>query len=112
MVEKSVIKDVLYPVRNNQTDPADPTYTGKIRVTDTMYSLDGSSFRGSSDTSGSPLAPIPAVVKSFSWNGFSTLPYSYTTDDPSTLNARLTASNGAGSGKLTWSKDNWLKTSY
>lgn len=112
LVEKSVIQDVQFPVRNNQTDPADATYTGKIRVTDTMYSLDGSSFRGSSDTSGSPLSPVPAAVKSFSWNGFSSLPYSYTTDDPATLSARLTGSSGAGAGKLTWSKDNWLKTSY
>ncbi|MEK3825923.1 pectate lyase family protein [Paenibacillus sp. FSL K6-1558] len=112
LVEKSVIKDVQYPVRNNQTDPTNATYTGKISVLDTIYSLDGSSFRGNSDTAGSPLAPVPAVIKPFSWNGFGSLPYSYQTDDPSTLNARLTASNGAGAGKLTWSKDNWLKTSY
>ncbi|MDQ0174089.1 pectate lyase family protein [Paenibacillus tundrae] len=112
LVEKSIIKDVQFPVRNNQTNPADATYTGKIRVTDTIYALDGSLFRGSSDTSGSPLAPIPAVVKTFSWNGFTTLPYSYQVDDPSTLSTRLTASNGAGAGKLTWSKDNWLKTTY
>lgn len=112
LVEKSVIKDVQYPVRNNQTDPTNATYTGKISVLDTIYSLDGSSFRGNSDTAGSPLAPVPAVIKPFSWNGFSSLPYTYTMDDPSILNARLTASNGAGAGKLTWSKDNWLKTSY
>ncbi|MGO4528931.1 hypothetical protein AB4Z30_07605 [Paenibacillus sp. 2TAF8] len=112
LVEKSVIKDVQYPVRNNQTNPADSTYTGKISVLDTIYSLDGSSFRGNSDTAGSPLAPVPAVIIPFSWNSFTSLPYSYQTDDPSTLNARLTSSNGAGAGKLTWSKDNWLKTSY
>ena len=112
LVEKSVIKDVQYPVRNNQTDPTNATYTGKISVLDTIYSLDGSYFRGNSDTAGSPLSPVPAVIKPFSWNGFASLPYSYQSDDPSTLNARLTASNGAGAGKLTWSKDNWLKTSY
>jgi len=112
LVEKSQIIDVVYPIRNNQTDPSDASYTGKIRALDTIYSLDGASFRGGSDTSGSPLAPVPAPVKAFSWNGFSTLPYSYTPDDPSTLIARLTAADGAGAGKLTWSKDNWLKTSY
>lgn len=112
LVEKSVIKDVVYPVRNNQTDPSDAAYTGKIRVADTIYSLDGSSFRGDSDTSGSPLSPVPAAIKAFSWNGFSSLPYSYSVDDPSTLNARLSGSNGAGAGKLSWSKDNWLKVAY
>ncbi|AEI39060.1 hypothetical protein [Paenibacillus mucilaginosus] len=112
LVEKSEIIDVASPVRNNQTDPADSSYTGKIRVLDTLYSLNGTSFRGSSDTSGSPLAPVPAPVIAFSWNGFSTLPYSYTAEDPASLKARLTASNGAGAGKLIWSKDNWLRTSY
>ncbi|WP_179136283.1 family 16 glycoside hydrolase [Paenibacillus sp. 32352] len=112
LLEKSQIIDVASPVRNNQADASDASYTGKIRVLDTMYSLNGSSFRGGSDTSGSPLAPVPAAVKAFSWNGFSSLPYSYTTDDPSTLKARLTASNGSGAGKLTWTKTNWLLTSY
>ncbi|WP_081824425.1 pectate lyase family protein [Paenibacillus sp. UNC451MF] len=112
LLEKSQIIDVVSPVRNNQADASDASYTGKIRVLDTMYSLNGSSFRGSSDTAGSPLAPVPAAVKAFSWNGFTSLPYSYTTDDPATLKARLTASNGSGSGKLTWAKTNWLLTSY
>jgi pectate lyase len=112
LVEKSQIIDVASPIRNNQKDANNATYTGKIRAVDVMYSLDGSSFRGNSDTSGSPLAPVPAAAKAFSWNGFSTLPYSYTMDDPSTLKSRLTASNGSGAGKLTWSKDNWLKISY
>jgi pectate lyase len=48
-VEKSQIIDVVYPIRKNQTDPADASYTGKIRATDTIYSLDGSSFRGERD---------------------------------------------------------------
>ncbi|GAB2704081.1 hypothetical protein GCM10027018_24510 [Paenibacillus thermoaerophilus] len=112
LVEKSHIIDVQYPVRNNQTDPSDAAYTGKIRVLDTIYSLDGATFRGGSDTPGSPLAPVPAAVKPFSWNGFSSLPYSYSADDPSGLKARLTASNGSGAGKLTWAKSNWLLTSY
>lgn len=112
LVEKCNIIGVASPVRNNQTDPSDASYTGKIRALDTMYSLDGSSFRGSSDTSGSPLAPVPAPVIAFSWNGFSSLPYSYTMDDPSTLLSRLTAADGAGAGRLTWTKQNWLKISY
>ncbi|UUZ82836.1 hypothetical protein LJK88_02060 [Paenibacillus sp. P26] len=112
LVEKSQIIDVASPIRNNQADPSNAAYTGKIRAVDTMYSLDGSSFRGGGDTAGSPLAPVPAPVISFAWTGFSDLPYSYSADDPSTLKVRLTASNGSGAGKLTWTKTNWLKTSY
>ncbi|QRK06267.1 hypothetical protein JQX13_40125 [Archangium violaceum] len=112
LLEKSHIIDVQNPVRNNQTDPSDASYTGKIRAVDTIDSLNGVSFRGDSDTSGSPLSPEPADVKAFSWNGFSTLPYGYTPDDPSILMSRLTAADGAGAGKLTWAKSNWLKTSY
>ncbi|WP_028611689.1 family 16 glycoside hydrolase [Paenibacillus harenae] len=112
LVEKSQIIGVQYPMRNNQADPADASYTGKIKALDTIYSLNGSTFRGNSDTANSPLAPVPAPVKAFSWNGFSSLPYNYTADDPSTLKARLTASNGSGAGKLSMSKENWLLTNY
>lgn len=112
LLEKSQIIDVASPVRNNQADPTDARYTGKIQVLDTIYSLDSSTFRGNSDTEGSPLAPVPALVKAFSWNGFTSLPYNYTAEDPSTLKERLTASNGSGAGKLNISKENWLLTNY
>lgn len=112
LLEKSNFIDIYYPLRNNQTDPDDASYTGKIKAIDTMYSLDGVSFRGDSDTAGSPIAPVPATIIPFSWLGISALPYTYTPDDPSTLLARLTAGNGAGSGKLNWDKANWLKTAY
>ncbi|MGG4142512.1 LamG-like jellyroll fold domain-containing protein [Paenibacillus algorifonticola] len=111
LVEKSVIIDVYYPLRNNQKDASLPDYTGKIAAIDTIYSLNGTTFRGNSDTAGSPLSPVPAAIKPFSWNGFTTLPYSYTADDPATLKARLVAANGAGAGKLSWAKVNWLQTS-
>ena len=112
LLENSNFTDILYPLRNNQTDPADATYTGKIKALDTIYSLNGVSFRGSSETSGSPLAPVPAAIIPFAWSGISALPYSYTPDDPATLAARLTGVNGAGAGKLSWAKQNWLKTAY
>ncbi|WP_438358021.1 hypothetical protein [Brevibacillus dissolubilis] len=112
LVEKSAILDVASPIRNNQADPADASYTGKIRAVDTIYTLDGTYYRGSSDTAGSSLAPTPAPVKAFSWNGFTSLPYSYTLDDPATLKDRLTATNGAGAGKLVWDRANWLMTKY
>ena len=69
-------------------------------------------FRGDSNTTGSPLAPVPAPELPFSWNGFTTLPYSYTTHDPTQVPTLLTGSDGAGSGKLVWVETNWLKTSY
>lgn len=112
LVEKSNFIDIVYPVRNNQTNPSDSQYTGKIKAMDTMYSLDGAAFRGDSDTAGSPLAPVPAPVIAFSWSGISSLPYSYTADDPAGLAGQLTASGGAGAGKLSWDKTNWLKTQY
>jgi pectate lyase len=46
----------------------------------------------------------------FSWNGFTTLPYSYPMDDPADLESVL--QSGAGAGLLTWPKTDWLKTSY
>ncbi len=112
LVEKSQIIGVASPIRNNQTDPGNSKYTGKIRAVDTIYTANGTTFRGNSDTAGSPLAPYPAATLAFSWNGFSSLPYSYQTDDPTTLISRLKASDGAGAGKLGWSKTNWLLVQY
>ncbi|MNP00531.1 Pectate trisaccharide-lyase precursor [compost metagenome] len=112
LLENSEIIDVLYPIRNNQKNAALSNYTGKILALDTIYSMNGTTFRGSSDTSGSPLAPVPAAVIPFSWNGFTTLPYTYTPDDPTTIKGRLMASDGSGAGKLNWSKQNWLLTDY
>ncbi len=112
LVEKSNIIGVASPIRNNQTDPSKSNYTGKIRAVDTIYTANGTTFRGNSDTAGSPLAPYPATALAFSWNGFSSLPYSYQMDDPTTLVSRLKASDGAGSGKLNWTKTNWLATQY
>ncbi|MDP4099035.1 hypothetical protein OIN60_20115 [Paenibacillus sp. P96] len=112
LVEKSEIIDVASPIRNNQKDANNAKYTGKIKAVDTIYTANGTTFRGDSDTQGSPLAPYPAAALDFSWNGFSSLPYSYAADDPATLSSRLTASDGAGAGKLSWAKPNWLITKY
>ncbi|WP_458782643.1 pectate lyase family protein [Paenibacillus nanchangensis] len=110
LLEKSVFTDVLYPLRNNQTDPSDSRYTGKIKAVDTLYSLDGSVFRGGSDTAGSPLAPVPASILPFSWTGMTSLPYSYTPEDPAGLQSKLEGNSGAG--RLNWDRVNWLKTQY
>jgi pectate lyase len=115
LVEKSVYLDCLWPLRNNQTDVTDPQYTGKIKALDSIYTFhnaDGTTtnVRGDSTDSGNPMGPFQAPVIAFSWNGFSSLPYAYTMEDPAGLLASLQA--GAGAGVLTWSKDNWLKVSY
>lgn len=115
LVEKSVYLDCQWPLRNNQTDPTDSTYTGKVLALDTLSSFhnaDGTTttFRGDSTAVGSPLGPSQAAVIPFSWNTFSTLPYAYTLDDPSQLAAVLQA--GAGAGVMGWAKSQWLKTTY
>ncbi|WP_207706204.1 hypothetical protein [Clostridium sp. HBUAS56017] len=113
LVEKSQILGVQNPLRNNQKDPNKANYTGKIKATDTIYKYDNVSYRGDSDTAGSPLAPNPvAPALSFSWNGFSELPYNYKIDDPATLIDRLTGVNGAGAGSIQLSSQDWLKTIY
>lgn len=119
LVEKSAYIDCLSPLRNNQTDVTDPTYTGKIMALDTIYHMDNddnttTDFRGdSTNAPGSAyLGPVQAPIIPFSWNGFTTLPYSYASvmNDPAQLPSVL--SSGAGAGTVTWAKTNWLKNSY
>jgi len=66
--------------------------------------------RGNSTDSGNPMGPFQAPIIAFSWNGYSAVPYTYTVDDPANLLS--IEQTGAGAGALTWSKDNWLKTTY
>ncbi|HEY5296526.1 MAG TPA: immunoglobulin domain-containing protein [Verrucomicrobiae bacterium] len=114
LVEKSVYIDCVTPLRNNQTDPTDPTYTGKILGLDTIYQFDGTTVRGNSTDPGNPLGPVQAPTLPFSWNlPGNQLPYSYTMDDPAQLQAIVTSPTaGAGAGVLTWAKTNWLLTAY
>lgn len=119
-VEKSVYIDCIYPLRNNQTDPSNPVYTGKIKAEDTIYvfhETDGSTtyVRGDSTDPGNPLGPFQAAVKPFSWNTpdgqrpYPALPM----DDPADLEAVITSpTDGAGAGVIQWEKSNWLKTTY
>ncbi len=114
LVEKSVYIDCLWPLRNNQTDPSNPAYTGKIQAVDSIYQFDSTIVRGNSTDSGNPMGPFQAAVIPFSWNlPGNQLPYACTPDDPSQLRAIVTSpSAGAGAGVLTWAKTNWLRTSY
>ena len=116
LVENSVYKNCLWPLRNNQTDVTNPAYTGKILATNTIYTMlsaDGTTtttVQGNSTDSGNPLGPLQAPIIPFSWNTYATVPYVYTLDDPTNLQTLVNA--GAGAGKIAWSKDNWLKISY
>ena len=118
LVEKSVYNDCLTPLRNNQTDPSNPVYTGKILGLDMIYQMDSTMVRGNSTDPGSPLGPFQATLIPFSWNPASgapggQLPYAYTPDDPSQLTNIVTSPTaGAGAGVLTWNKTNWLLTAY
>lgn len=116
LVEKSFYKDCLTPLRNNQTDPSNPVYTGKILGLDCITRMTdnagvSTTVRGDSTDPGNPMGPFQAPVKPFSWNlPGGVLPYAATMDDPADLPGLLSAY--AGAGKLTWDKSNWLKTSY
>ncbi|HVM59924.1 MAG TPA: immunoglobulin domain-containing protein [Verrucomicrobiae bacterium] len=121
LVEKSVYIDCVTPLRNNQTNPSDPRYTGKIEAIDCIYHFDNSNgtttdYRGdSTNATGFALfGPAQAPVIAFSWNlTGNQLPYTYYPDDPSQLKAIVTSPTaGAGAGVLTWNKTNWLVTSY
>jgi pectate lyase len=120
LVEKSVYIDCLWPLRNNQTDPANPVYTGKIMATDTVYvfhETDGSTMyvRGDSTSPGNPLGPFQAQIIPFSWNTpDGSRPYPPPPmDDPNNIESVVThPTSGAGAGVLYWDKSNWLKTSY
>ena len=98
---------------NNQTDPSNSVYTGKILALDTVYQMDSTFFRGNSTDPGgiNTLGPLQAPIIPFSWNlPGNQLPYAYNMDDPSQLQTILAA--GCGAGVLTWNKTNWLITSY
>lgn len=114
LVEKSAYIDCLWPLRNNQTDPSNPEYTGKIEALDSIYQFDGTTIRGNSTDPGNPMGPSQAPVIPFSWNlPNNQLPYTYTPDDPAQLQPELTSPTaGAGAGVLTWPKTNWLVTIY
>jgi pectate lyase len=114
LVEKSVYKDCLWPLRNNQTDPSNPAYTGKIQALDSIYQFDNTTVRGNSTDAGNQMGPFQAPVIPFSWNlPGNQLPYAYTPDDPAQLQAIVTnPTAGAGAGVLTWAKTNWLMTTY
>ena len=121
LVEKSVYIDCLWPLRNNQTDPSDPEYTGKIMALDSIYHFDNSDgsttdYRGDSTnaTGFADFGPAQAPIIPFSWNlTGNQLPYTYYPDDPAQLQAIVTSPTaGAGAGVLTWNKTNWLVTSY
>jgi len=61
-----------------------------------IYTLNGSTFRGDTEDAGSPLVPVPATAKPFSWNGFASLPYAYPVEDPADGSALICCSQPQG----------------
>jgi pectate lyase len=121
LVENSIYQDCLTPLRNNQTDVNNPTYTGKIMALNSIYSFrntDGTTNTYTGASTNAPgdsyFGPVQAPVIAFSWNlTNNVLPYTYVMDSPTALKAILTNSaTGAGAGVLQWNKTNWLRTSY
>jgi pectate lyase len=115
LVEKSFYRDCLTPLRNNQTDPSNPVYTGKIKSIDTIYQFlntngTTTTIRGDSTDAGSPMGPFQAPAIPFSWNtADGSAPYAAPPmDNPASLPQILEA--GAGAGRLVWPKANWLRT--
>ena len=115
LLEKSVYIDCLTPLRNNQTDVSNATYTGKIKALDTIYVLHNANgttttVRGNSTDAGNPMGPFQATVIPFAWNTTDgSPPYpAPPMDDPANL--RQVLESGAGAGRLTWPKSNWLRT--
>ncbi|MEK3884372.1 S-layer homology domain-containing protein [Paenibacillus sp. PL2-23] len=114
LLENSIIRNVLYPLRNNQKEDLQASFTGKIKAVNVQYNLDGQSYTGDSDSPDSPLAPVPATPVAFSWNTDSgNLPYLYAKDELTALEDTLigSASAGAGAGELYGEAVNWLRTS-
>lgn len=120
LVEKSVYIDCNWPLRNNQTDPDNPIYTGKIKAEDSIYiyhETNGDTIyvRGDSTDPNNPMGPFQAPIIPFSWNTLDgERPYAPPPmDDPNDLDAIVTSPTaGAGAGVINWEKSNWLKTSY
>ncbi len=120
LVEKSVYIDCNWPLRNNQTDPDNPIYTGKIKAEDSIYiyhETNGDTIyvRGDSTDPNNPMGPFQAPIIPFSWNTLDgERPYAPPPmDDPNDLEVIVTSPTaGAGAGVINWEKSNWLKTSY
>ena len=117
LVEKSIYLDCLTPLRNNQTDVTNAIYTGKIKSVDSIYMFheaDGTTTtqRGDSTDAGSRMGPDQAAIIPFSWNtSDGSRPYpAPVMDDPADLEGVVGA--GAGAGRISWDKINWLKTTY
>jgi pectate lyase len=114
-VENSIYWDCLYPLRNNQTDVTNSAYTGKIQALNSEYHMDSpnplgiaaTDITGNSTSNQALFGPNEAPVIAFSWNSFSSLPYSYTLDSTASLKSILASGCGAGTVSI-----DWMATSY
>ncbi|MET3599486.1 hypothetical protein [Martelella mangrovi] len=127
MVRNSIYKGVEWPLKNNQSKPDDPTYTGAIeafntrmellagddaeRLPDPMgsYTDDHGTewiwWQGDSGLSGTPLGPLDAPAIPFKWNnGEPPVPNNLVdTDQVEDL-----VTSYAGAGKIDLTADQWM----
>lgn len=102
LVENCVMRGIVRPLADNQKDGS-AKYTGKIKAINVLYELDSNVFIGGSDDINSPLVPNGSdVIKEFSWNGFTSLPYTYTTISPDKLEKTIKSKTGAGVVSIDW----------
>jgi pectate lyase len=102
-VENSIFKGVSSIIKNNQANPSNSLYTGKFEVVNSIYELGGYQFKGGSNDAKTPFTTNQAPIIPFSFNGFTTLPYSYEMIDVEDL---LLITDYTG---VTDSDFNWLK---
>ncbi|WP_188698039.1 pectate lyase family protein [Silvimonas amylolytica] len=127
-IAKSAYIGVLTPLRNNQSDPSNPAYTGAIRAFDVMHSLLASqmpvasqqstytdtlgnvwaTWEGNSHGANSTLGPNQAPEIAFAWhNGTPT--YTAHMHEVSQLKDLLSGPNSkAGAGRITMTTAQWL----
>lgn len=102
LVENCVMRGIVRPLADNQKDGS-AKYTGKIKAINVLYELDSNVFIGGSDDINTPLVPNGSdVIKEFSWNGFTSLPYTYTTISPDKLEKTIKSKTGAGVVSIDW----------
>ncbi|WP_158498604.1 hypothetical protein [Martelella endophytica] len=127
MVRNSVYEGVQWPLKNNQSDPDDPSFTGAIQAFETRMALlaeadadiipdpqgtyesdNGTAWiwwQGDSGLSGTPLGPKDAPPIDFAWNnGEPPEPANMVgTDEVKDL-----VTTYAGAGKIALTSDQWM----
>ncbi len=126
MVRNSVYEGVQWPLKNNQSDPDDPSFTGAIEAFDTRmallaeadadiipdpqgsYESEGGTewiwWQGDSGLSGTPLGPKDAPPIDFAWNNGEPPEPAFMVDTDKVKNL---VTRYAGAGKLDLTTEQW-----